>query len=216
MAQPALKTQQQIAVPTGPTAARNVLIETHLELVHDVARTIQRSYWGIAPDLDDLVALGLDGLIQAAERYRTDLGRSFASYSFWRIRGAILDGLRETGWYVRDDVVRVDPMVVLKPIDPIHASAEEGCARSDDAAHMIDEAPRPDEAVDRKQIESKVREALTALPDDQRAVVEAYYFENRTFEEIGATLALSKSWVCRLHARAVRKLKVLVAARASF
>ena len=37
--------------------------------------------------------------------------------------------------------------------------------------------------------------------------MELYYFADMKLEEAGAKLGLSKSWACRLHARAVNLLR---------
>ena len=37
--------------------------------------------------------------------------------------------------------------------------------------------------------------------------MELYYFADKNLEEAGAALGLSKSWACRLHARAVDLLR---------
>src|SRR5216117_538099 len=46
-------------------------------------------------DREDLVAWGVVGLVQAAQRYRGDLGASFGAYAARRVRGQVLDALRE-------------------------------------------------------------------------------------------------------------------------
>jgi RNA polymerase sigma factor for flagellar operon FliA len=52
-----------------------------------------------------------------------------------------------------------------------------------------------------------VREALAGLPEKERRLMELYYFADMKLEEAGAKLGLSKSWACRLHARAVNLLR---------
>ncbi|TMC03838.1 MAG: hypothetical protein E6J35_06605 [Chloroflexi bacterium] len=46
-------------------------------------------------DREDLIAWGVVGLVQAAQRYRGDLGASFGAYAARRVRGQVLDALRE-------------------------------------------------------------------------------------------------------------------------
>src|SRR2546422_10556903 len=46
-------------------------------------------------DREDLVAWGVVGLVQAARRYRGDRGASFGAYAARRVRGQVLDALRE-------------------------------------------------------------------------------------------------------------------------
>lgn len=45
-------------------------------------------------DFDDLVSLGQAGLVEAASRYDAGKGASFATFAWYRVQGAIIDGLR--------------------------------------------------------------------------------------------------------------------------
>ncbi len=73
---------------------------------------------------------------------------------------------------------------------------------------MPDESlPAPDAAVDTRRLSKRVRDALAALPDKERQLMELYYFGEKNLEEAGAQIGLSKSWACRLHARAVDLLR---------
>ena len=54
-----------------------------------------------------------------------------------------------------------------------------------------------------QKIKEKMRDAIEALPEKERKLVKMYYFQNRTLQEIGVRLGLSKSWTSRLHARAL-------------
>lgn len=52
-------------------------------------------------DLDDLIQAGMIGLLDAAQRYQGDQGAQFETYASQRIRGAMLDQLRENDWLPR-------------------------------------------------------------------------------------------------------------------
>lgn len=51
---------------------------------------------------DDLVQAGMVGLIDALQKFDSDKNVKFTSYAKFRIRGAILDSLRELDWSPRD------------------------------------------------------------------------------------------------------------------
>jgi RNA polymerase sigma factor FliA len=51
---------------------------------------------------DDLIQAGLIGLIEALDRYDGDMGAQFESYASQRIRGAMLDELRDADWMPRN------------------------------------------------------------------------------------------------------------------
>jgi RNA polymerase sigma factor for flagellar operon FliA len=51
--------------------------------------------------VDDLIQAGMIGLLDAIKRYEGSHGRQFESYAAQRIRGSILDELREADWLPR-------------------------------------------------------------------------------------------------------------------
>ena len=51
--------------------------------------------------LDDLIQNGMMGLLDAISRYEDGMGAQFETYAVQRIRGAMLDGLREDDWMPR-------------------------------------------------------------------------------------------------------------------
>ena len=53
-------------------------------------------------EIDDLVQFGMLGLLDAAQRYECSDGVAFQTYATHRIRGAMLDGLRECDWLPRE------------------------------------------------------------------------------------------------------------------
>jgi RNA polymerase sigma factor FliA len=52
-------------------------------------------------ELGDLVQTGMMGLLDAARRYQSTSGAKFETYAVQRIRGAMLDGLRQCDWVPR-------------------------------------------------------------------------------------------------------------------
>ena len=50
---------------------------------------------------DDVVSFGIEGLIDAIEKYHPSKGAKFESYALMRIRGAIIDKIRSSDWLPR-------------------------------------------------------------------------------------------------------------------
>lgn len=91
-------------------ADRQATILAHHALVRSVATRLARR---LPPhvDVDELVNIGVLGLIDAVDRFDGARGVPFPSYAEIRIRGAILDALRETDWVpsaVRRRFARLD------------------------------------------------------------------------------------------------------------
>ncbi len=89
------------ALSKSENPERDQLILEHLPLVTAIAAHIQRSL-PVHVELDDLVHAGVMGLFDAATKYRDDKDVAFPSYAKHRIRGAILDDLRQLDWASRD------------------------------------------------------------------------------------------------------------------
>lgn len=70
----------------------------HLPLV----RSLARHYASCSPEsLDDLLQVGLLGLVIASRRYNSGCGKPFACFARPHVRGAILHHLRDQAWMVR-------------------------------------------------------------------------------------------------------------------
>lgn len=79
---------------------RNILIEHYLPLVrYHGERVLSRLPKEV--ELDDLVSTGIFGLIDAIDAYDTNRGVKFETYCVPRIRGAMLDELRNMDWVPR-------------------------------------------------------------------------------------------------------------------
>ncbi len=87
--------------PNADLARRNELITEHLHLVTAIAAHMQRSI-PVHIELDDLIHAGTMGLFDAATKYREDKDVMFPTYAKHRIRGAILDSMRQSDWASRD------------------------------------------------------------------------------------------------------------------
>lgn len=105
---------------------RDKLIEQHLSLVQAIAGKLKRSL-GRTLDFDDLVAYGSKGLVEAADRFDPNVGASFTTFAYYRIRGAMLDGLRTMGWYSRADYARY--RAEERATEYLRAEAERDSAR---------------------------------------------------------------------------------------
>jgi RNA polymerase sigma factor FliA len=75
-------------------AARRKLVEQHMGLVRKLALKVFRDVRDHV-ELDDLISLGTEGLIDAADRFDPTLAVRFDTYAYYRVRGAIYDGIRK-------------------------------------------------------------------------------------------------------------------------
>jgi RNA polymerase sigma factor for flagellar operon FliA len=209
-------------------------------IAHKVKKSLTASI-----DVEDLIGYGSKGLVEAAERFDARQGVAFSTFAYYRIRGAMYDGLRTMGWYSRADYARyraeeraneylqsqsdregaaladgvipaggsasveqnlADIATALTGVATVHITSLEA------ASHVADESVAPPDAqIELRQETGRLREALTRLPDKERRLMELYYLADKNLEEAGRELGLSKSWACRLHARAVDLLREAMA-----
>jgi RNA polymerase sigma factor for flagellar operon FliA len=80
---------------------RDKLVMEHLPLVKAIAIRLYESL-PVHADLDDLIHAGMLGLIDGAEKFDERKHILFKSYAKHRIKGAMLDSLRQLDWASRD------------------------------------------------------------------------------------------------------------------
>jgi len=79
---------------------KNHLLTEHMPLVKRLAHHMKAK---LPPsvEVDDLVQAGMMGLLDAINRYEDNHGAQFETYAVLRIRGAMLDELRNSDWMPR-------------------------------------------------------------------------------------------------------------------
>ncbi len=80
---------------------RDRVVLEHLPLVKAIAVRVHENL-PVHVEMDDLVHAGILGLFDAASKYNPDKQVAFSSYAKHRIKGAILDSLRQLDWASRD------------------------------------------------------------------------------------------------------------------
>jgi RNA polymerase sigma factor for flagellar operon FliA len=80
---------------------RDQIVLDHLPLVKAIAIRVHENL-PVHIELDDLIHAGVLGLFDAVEKYDATKNVEFQSYAKHRIKGAILDSLRQLDWASRD------------------------------------------------------------------------------------------------------------------
>nr|WP_217365060.1 MULTISPECIES: FliA/WhiG family RNA polymerase sigma factor [Brevibacillus] len=94
----------------GSREAEVDLITKFLPLVDKVANRLAINLPANV-DKDDLISYGRFGLLDALAKFDHTRGLQFETYAMWRIRGAMIDGLRENDWIprtVRDKAKKIE------------------------------------------------------------------------------------------------------------
>lgn len=205
------------------------LIETHRgysrALAVEVLRTLPQQVLR-----EDLEAAAELGLVEAAQAFDGSRGVLFKTFAYYRIRGAIYDALRKMTWFSKSlyDKYKFEMAANEYLGDYASGAMQTDSTKPGQAAAMVVDtiascyllsidaegidhadhtAPCPEQSAVEADTCSHLHAALALLPEKNRTVLRAYYFENLSLEEIGEQLGLSKSWVCRVHARSLDLLR---------
>jgi RNA polymerase sigma factor FliA len=82
------------------TLDKDQLISRYAPLVKRIAYHLMAKL-PASVQVEDIIQNGMLGLLDAISRYEEGLGAQFETYAVQRIRGAMLDGLRENDWLPR-------------------------------------------------------------------------------------------------------------------
>lgn len=218
-----------------PSSERDRLIAEHVEIARRISLRMARR----CPDWinrEDLVAAGLLGLTEAADRYDEHRNEPFLPFAEKRIRGAVLDELRRgdimprrvrqlarkigatikdleqrTGESPTDEVVAAALGVSLEEYQTnleqlVHVTI--GSLELDDDTLMpTGDESSPEVQATRRHALTKVRGALERIDQRDVLILSLYYNEELTYSEIAEVLGVTTSRVCQLHGRAIARLR---------
>src|SRR3954468_12623584 len=179
-------------------------------------------------DVDDLVAAGMLGLIDAANRYDAGRGIPFEAYSRRRIQGAILDALRAEDHLSRrerrsgreadraEERMRTKLKRELTPEETL--KARRGVPRTLPHSQTFVPVEDADDGTLDTSLDAfarlstaqdvvRLRDAIATLPERERQILALYYEEELTYREIGSILGVSESRICQILRAVQRKLR---------
>lgn len=226
------------AYRAAPTAElRHRLVIQYSPLVKYVAGRV-RTHLPATVESADLVSEGVIGLMDAIEKFDPERGWEFPTYAVPRIRGAIIDSIRAADWVPRSvrtklravDAARTALQQQLgRSPEPEEVAAEAGLtlaelrallerpthvanAGDDELAEVDDAGPSLDEAFEDEATRETLKAAVRRLPERDQVIVALYFFEGFTLSEIGQVLDVTESRVSQLRSRALKALRVELAA----
>lgn len=176
----------------GDLQARGRLIESYQPLVCREAMP-----WCSRPDIMDAVQEGIVGLIEAVERYEPERGVAFSLYAMHRIRGRILNFLRQEGGA---DIACLEAT----------ATAEGGTVNLKEGLADYSALTVP-EQVENAVFFERLHSALDRLPGKERAVLEGMYLGTADAQDMADTLSVSLAHVYRLRDKGIRRVRGMLA-----
>ncbi|MDR1159504.1 MAG: FliA/WhiG family RNA polymerase sigma factor [Syntrophomonadaceae bacterium] len=130
----------------GSVEARDKLILIYASLVKYVANRLAINLSSLV-EVDELISYGIEGLIDALEKFDYKRNIKFETYAITRIRGSMIDGLRAMDW------VPVSLRQKSKDIEKVYAKLEAKLGRSARDAEVAEEM-----GINVKELSSVLRE----------------------------------------------------------
>lgn len=213
-------------------ANRDALILHYRPLVKYVAGKVGQRVPATV-ELDDLISYGTFGLIDAIDKFELDRNLKFETYAMARIKGAILDELRNLDWVPRSvraqarsiesartrleanlhrqptvdelaNEVGVDVGELTGVLNEVTSGAVAPLADDDDS--IEDRHGVRHSSIEVEEIRTELVDALSQLQDREAIVFVLYYRERLTLAEIGVVLGVTESRVVQIHSEASRRL----------
>ncbi|MEC7987579.1 MAG: FliA/WhiG family RNA polymerase sigma factor [Myxococcota bacterium] len=216
---------------------RNQVVADYTPLVHRVAKRLMLRN-PFSWDYEELVQIGMIGLLDAVEKFEKEKSISFFVYARIRIQGAILDAMRRSDWVPRSvrerNSILEEAHRILKSRlkrDPTHAELAEQMGFSmqqfqhfyrlcdtrvllslnDGEPIRIEDVLAtqendPQESLLEKEKTRVLRELVAKLPPRDQRLIQLYYYENYTLNEIAIRFGISESRVSQVHSLIKKRL----------
>ncbi|MRT04182.1 FliA/WhiG family RNA polymerase sigma factor [Ewingella americana] len=220
-------------VPLLTPQQENLYLQNYLPLVKRVVRQLSPQCSAVL-DKQDMEQIALMGLLDALRRYgQPDQG--FGGYAVFRIRGSILDALREMDWRPRrlrqqvhqthDDIKALEKTLGREPTfsdisSALHLTADEyqeylqlESARTLASLDELLDNGQDELGSRSRQLEEEfvtqetLREAINKLEPREQTILALYYQKELSLKEISAVLNISEGRVCQINKVIVEKIK---------
>jgi RNA polymerase sigma factor for flagellar operon FliA len=207
--------------------------ERYLPFVRKIATRIARRL-PMHVDVDDLVGAGTIGLMEALDRYTPRGDRTFETYAEFRVKGAIMDELRR-GDPLKRSARAMQTKIEAKRqslamglgrqpeehevMQALSLSAAqyhrtqqqaEVCGTMpllhEDVVEADEEGLDQEAQMLRAEQIAAVREAMGQLGAREQTILDLYYVQELTQQQIGEVLEVTESRVCQLLSQLRKKL----------
>jgi len=206
------------------TSLDDAFVREHEPMIRKTAVGVSRALH-MPHVVDDLVSVGFETLLGARERFDPSRGVPLSAYLYYRVRHAMLTDGRRIEGLPSKTLARV-----LRAGDAaVEELAEERGTRDDSGeadritlgletvfgqftgalvcARLAEMEKTPELQLMHEMERARVRRAVAALPERERLLLFALYFEERVLDDIAPEIGLTKSGASRMHTRALAALR---------
>ena len=220
----------------GDSAATEQLVEGNSGLIWSVARR----FMGRGTESDDLYQLGCLGFLKAVEGFDLNYGTQFSTYAVPKIAGEIRRFLRDDGAVkvsrsLKEQSASIkatrNRMTVTLGREPTIQEISQEMGLSPEEIAMAETATNPTESIQRETGEEgfsleniltdteseermvekiALRQAIDALPEREKMVVNLRYFHSLTQQRVAKVMDISQVQVSRIEKKALEHLRTLM------
>lgn len=212
--------------------SRQEIIKNFMPTIRYWAKHYHYQYHQVL-EFEDLVMVGIIGLIDAMNKYKKDKKNQFKTYAEFRIRGEIIDELRKQDWMTRSERNKqkkykrakndlteelgrsptsqeVSNILQFKSKDLIRMEQYESgeTIKQYVEGETLSSGNLSNSEFDSYSLKKTLAVVMDELPRTMRLIVTLKYFEDLNFFEISKVVNLSEGRICQLHAEALETLKV--------
>lgn len=212
-------------------SSRQEIIKNFMPTIRYWAKHYHYQYHQVL-DFEDLVMVGVIGLIDAMNKYKKDKKNQFKTYAEFRIRGEIIDELRKQDWMTRsernkqkkykkaknnltEELGRIPTsnemsnVLPFKSKDMIRMEQYESgdTIKQYVEGETVGQGTLVNSEFENYTLKKTLSVIMDELPRTMRLIVTLKYFEDLNFFEISKVVNLSEGRICQLHAEALDMLK---------
>jgi RNA polymerase sigma factor (sigma-70 family) len=180
------------------TEAEKAECEKRIDVLVNVARGMHKHLKGKV-DLEELVSDGMIGLARAVRGFDPNRGLKFTTYASPRIRGAMLDAIRERDWVPRLARIRGEAIPDFASIAKVTASGTRDCTVAGTLVAK-EEVPQVD-------LEDLLERLTAGLDEQRRTCIKMVFVDGVSQHDTAGHLGLSPSRVSQLIKTAIDWMK---------
>ena len=220
----------------GDISATEKLVEENSGLIWSVARR----FLGRGVEADDLYQLGCLGFLKAVDGFDTNYGTQFSTYAVPKIAGELRRFLRDDGTVkvsrtLKEQAVTIrsarnrltlalgrEPTIQeisrqtgLSPeeiaiAETATAATESIQRQTGDEGFSLENVLTDTESEEKMVEKIALRQAISALPERERTVIQLRYFHGLTQQRVAKIMAVSQVQVSRIEKKALILLRELL------
>lgn len=186
-------------------------------------------------DINDLISIGTEEMIKLARRYDSSINDSFWGYAKMRVYGSMLDYLRgldivsranrkliksidrEVSKYFNEHEEEPSDEYLAEILNEDIKKIKEARIASDiyalvsiDEQYNAIEGDNTIEKIQKDELVEIVQSVLQTLSKREQTIVQLYYFEELSLNEISEILNITSSRISQIHKEVIKKIRLRI------